>query len=57
MMLNRVGIKDSWFVNHESISWSHAPKISRIVFFCCISRVKWMRLIDEEKIIKCFALF
>ena len=23
----RVGIKGSWFVNHESISWSHKPKI------------------------------
>ena len=30
----RVGIKGSWFVNHESISWSHQPKISKTSIFC-----------------------
>ena len=29
----KVGIKDSWFVNHESISWSHEPKICQTSIF------------------------
>ena len=29
----RVGIKGSWFVNHESISWSHEPKIRKTSIF------------------------
>ena len=30
---NRVGIKGSWFVNHESISWSHERKICKTFIF------------------------
>ena len=33
-VLPRVGIKGCWFVNHESISWSHKPKISKSSIFC-----------------------
>ena len=29
----RVGIKGSWFVNYELISWSHEPKIHKVSIF------------------------
>ena len=29
----RVGTKGSWFVNHESISWSHKRKFVKLPFF------------------------
>ena len=48
----RVGIKGSWLVIHESISWSHLPKIHKtpILLSIYLSRVKRVRLIDERKI-------
>ena len=67
--LARVGIKGSWFVNHESVSWPTNQKFVKLQFFTnCffqnmviskksvqtilsvyVSRVKWMRLIDERQ--------
>ena len=29
----KAGIKGSWFVNHESVSWSHKPKIHKTSMF------------------------
>ena len=33
MNYHRVGVKDSGFVNHESIFWFHNPKMHKIYTF------------------------
>ena len=63
-VFSRVGIKVSWFVNHESICWFHEPKIRKISIFheslfknnqhkrclsVCLPRAQCMRLINERK--------
>ena len=40
---NRIVIKDSWFVNQESISWFHKPKICKTFIFQASFFLKYVK--------------